>query len=118
MYLTANPHADAERWEDDQADKADIAERAEIAVSDAIKEALLEGLEWGPEHVISLPQGMPPRRTLDALYELTDAGHGGLIDRAVCMLARMDDACAKALIDEIAEAYAEASIPEWKRTNK
>ena len=114
-YITANPLRDAERWEDDQEALADRAEQQETAAFEAIKDAFIEGLQWGPGFRIALPKTMAQRSTSEAIYELADSGRGDLIDQAVCLLANIDDPGAKALIQEMGCAYAKASMKEWRR---
>lgn len=115
MFYTANPEIDAARHEEEMERRASAAEVREAAALEHIKDGLIEGLQWGPQHKIDMPKPMVSRNTSEAIYELVDGGHGDLIDRAVCLLAQLNDPSAQAMVQEIAHTYANHSIHEWRR---
>lgn len=115
MFYTANPEIDAARHEEEMERRASEAEMLEAAALEHIKDGLIEGLQWGPKHDLDLPKSMAIRNTSEAIYELVDGGHGDLIDRAVCLLAQLNDQSAQAMVQEIAHTYANHSIHEWRR---
>lgn len=116
-YVTTNPLRDAEQWEAHQEAIAEKAEHQQTAAFETIKNAFIEGLQWGPNFNIALPKGMAPRNTSEAIYELADSGHGQLIDKAVFLLANLNDPVAKTLVQEMAHTYAQISMKEWQRTS-
>lgn len=114
MYLTANPHADYERYAEAQNAAAAAAEFDEMQAYNRLKVAFVEGLEWGEKHILDMPPKMPKRNTADALYELQDA-RPELIDRALCLLASLDDPRAKNIVDDMATAWAIEATNEWRK---
>lgn len=118
MYYTANPCADAERWEDQQEESAMRREESRTLAYVEIKEAFTEGLQWGRDHTLPMPLGMAKRCTSEAINEIADSRDlAWLIDDALCTLGNMSrtDPIAAAAIDRLATAYADISIHEWER---
>lgn len=113
MYCTANPCADAERYENACADIAEAEEAEEMRVFRRLKEAFIEGLQWGPKHTLDTPQKMAKRDTAEALFVLQDE-KPDLIDRALCMLAQISDPAARDVVDDLAEAWAMSATREWR----
>lgn len=118
MFITANPCADAERWEDERETKAMQAEEEKTAAYLEIREALTEGLQWGRDHTLPMPTGMAQRCTLEAIQEIYDSRDlSWLIDDALCTLGNLarthPDAAAS--VARLADAYAQISIHEWER---
>ena len=115
MFYTAHPELDAARHEEEAERRTTAAEQREAAALEHIKDGLIEGLQWGPNHALDMPKPMVSRNTSEAIYELVDGGHGDLIDRAVCLLAQINDPSAHAMVQEIAHTYANHLIHEWRR---
>lgn len=110
---TADPALDAAHWEDAEDEKAAEHERRKDLALHNLREAFVEGLQWGPEHQLDLPTGMAKRLTRDAIYELMDADCAGLVNRAICLLAQIRDPLAADMTRELATVWADAAISEW-----
>lgn len=101
MYLTANPHADAERYYSEQQEADDHADAVEASAGAAFRSALA----WGSGEWLNL-HGLRDRTAGEAIAELASTEEGcEAITRALSTLAQLDAAAAKGAIHTLSDAW-------------
>ena len=101
MYLTTNPHADAERYYSAQQEADDNTDALEASAGAAFRSALA----WGSDEWLNL-HGLRDRTAGEAIAELASTEEGcEAITRALATLAQMDAAAAKGAIHTLSDAW-------------
>lgn len=102
MYLTANPHADAERYYSAQQEADDHINAVEAQTGAAFRSALA----WGSDEWITPPAGIRNRMAGEAIAELASTEEGcEAITRALSTLAQLDAAAAKGAVHTLSDAW-------------
>lgn len=100
MYLTTNPHADAEAYFGDEQEHTDRLHSIEAEAGSALRSALA----WGSDEWLNL-HGLRDRTAGEAIAELASTEEGcEAITRALATLAQMDAAAAKGAIHTLSDA--------------
>lgn len=101
MYLTANPHADAERYYSAQQEADDNTDALEASAGVAFRSALA----WGSGEWLGLTR-IRDRMAGEVIAELAATEEGcEAITRALATLAQMDAAAAKGAIHTLSDAW-------------
>lgn len=101
MYLTANPHADAEAYFSDMQDHTDRLHSIEAEAGSALRSALA----WGSGEWLGLTR-IRDRMAGEVIAELAATEEGcEAITRALATLAQMDAAAAKGAIHTLSDAW-------------
>jgi len=101
MYLTTNPHADAEAYFSDMQAHTDRLHSIEAEAGSAFRSALA----WGSGEWLNL-HGLRDRTAGEAIAELASTEEGcEAITRALATLAQMDAAAAKGAIHTLSDAW-------------
>ena len=101
MYLTANPHADAEGYFSDEQEHTDRLHSIEAEAGSAFRSALA----WGSGEWLDLTR-IRDRMAGEAIAELASTEEGcEAITRALATLAQMDAAAAKGAIWSLSDAW-------------
>ena len=101
MYLTANPHADAEGYFSDMQAHQDASDAIEAEAGAAFRSALA----WGSGEWLGL-RSIRDRMAGEVIAELAATEEGcEAITRALATLAQMDAAAAKGAIHTLSDAW-------------
>ena len=101
MYLTPNPHADAEAYFSAQQEADDNTDALEASAGAAFRSALA----WGSDEWLNL-HGLRDRTAGEAIAELASTEEGcEAITRALATLAQMDAAAAKGAIHTLSDVW-------------
>lgn len=101
MYLTTNPHADAEAYFSDMQEHTDRLHSIEAEAGSALRAALA----WGSGEWLGLTR-IRDRMAGEVVAELASTEEGcEAITRALATLAQMDAAAAKGAIHTLSDAW-------------
>ena len=101
MYLTANPHADAEAYFSDEQEHTDRLHSIEAEAGSAFRSALA----WGSGEWLGLTR-IRDRMAGEVIAELASTEEGcEAITRALSTLAQMDAAAAKGAVHTLSDAW-------------
>ena len=101
MYLTANPHADAEAYFSDEQEHTDRLHSIEAEAGSALRSALA----WGSGEWLGLTR-IRDRMAGEVIAELAATEEGcEAITRAMATLAQMDAAAAKGAVHTLSDAW-------------
>ena len=101
MYLTANPHADAEAYFSDMQAHQDASDAIEAEAGSALRSALA----WGSGEWLGLTR-IRDRMAGEVIAELASTEEGcEAITRALSTLAQMDAAAAKGAVHTLSDAW-------------
>lgn len=101
MYLTTNPHADAEAYFSDEQEHTDRLHSIEAEAGSALRSALA----WGSGEWLGLTR-IRDRMAGEVIAELAATEEGcEAITRALATLAQMDAAAAKGAIHTLSDAW-------------
>ena len=101
MYLTTNPHADAEAYFSDEQEHTDRLRSIEAEAGSALRSALA----WGSGEWLGLTR-IRDRMAGEVIAELASTEEGcEAITRALATLAQMDAAAAKGAIHTLSDAW-------------
>ena len=101
MYLTANPHADAEAYFSDMQEHTDRLHSIEAEAGSALRSALA----WGSGEWLGLTR-IRDRMAGEVIAELAATEEGcEAITRALSTLAQMDAAAAKGAVHTLSDAW-------------
>ena len=101
MYLTANPHADAEGYFSDEQEHTDRLHSIEAEAGSAFRSALA----WGSGEWLGLTR-IRDRMAGEVIAELASTEEGcEAITRALSTLAQMDAAAAKGAVHTLSDAW-------------
>ena len=101
MYLTPNPHADAEGYFSDEQEHTDRLHRIEAEAGSAFRSALA----WGSGEWLGL-RSIRDRMAGEVIAELAATEEGcEAITRALATLAQMDAAAAKGAVHTLSDAW-------------
>ena len=101
MYLTANPHADAEAYFSDEQEHTDRLHSIEAEAGSALRSALA----WGSGEWLGLTR-IRDRMAGEVIAELAATEEGcEAITKALSTLAQMDAAAAKGAVHTLSDAW-------------